>query len=122
MLEPQRTQYALEAIEHNGRSLAGLIDDLLDASRMIAGKVRLNLQPVEVGAVVERAVESVRAVGVEKDIVLTTEIGSGEACVSADPKRLEQIVWNLVANAVDEAKLLAAISRLAAVPPSPGAA
>jgi CheY-like chemotaxis protein len=68
---------------------------------MIAGKVRLNLQPVEVGAVVERAVESVRAVSVEKGIVLTTEIGSGEACVSADPKRLEQIVWNLVANAIE---------------------
>jgi PAS domain S-box-containing protein len=91
---------AIETIQRNARSQAQLIDDLLDVSRIITGKLRLEMQPVEMAEIIQAAVDSIRpaaeAKGIHLEIMLKTEAGF----VSGDPDRLQQIIWNLVSNAV----------------------
>src|SRR5262249_35810946 len=90
----------LEVIERCARSQAQLIEDLLDVSRIVAGKMRLEGRPVRLGPVIEKAVEIVRpaaeARGVRILRVLDTEVGA----VQGDPERLQQVAWNLLSNAV----------------------
>jgi len=90
----------LEAIERNARLQTQLIDDMLDMSRIIAGKVRLEAQVLHPLESIEAAIETIQpaanAKGVAIEKMLTSQVGP----ISADPGRLQQIVWNLLSNAV----------------------
>jgi CheY-like chemotaxis protein/two-component sensor histidine kinase len=77
-----------------------LIDDLLDLSRIMTGKIRLDLQPVSMLDIVQAAVDSARPAADAKDIRLQAILGSSEDVVNADASRLEQVVWNLLTNAI----------------------
>ncbi len=91
---------ALEAIERNASHQARLIDDLLDASRITVGKLRLDATIVEFGQVVESAVQSVLPGATAKGIRLQSICETANVPVFADANRLQQIVWNLLSNAV----------------------
>jgi signal transduction histidine kinase/CheY-like chemotaxis protein len=91
---------ALEIIERNANSQAQLIEDILDFSRIISGKLRINVQPVELATVIEAAADVVRpatdAKGIRLQPILDTKVGP----VSGDPDRLQQVIWNLLSNAI----------------------
>jgi PAS domain S-box-containing protein len=91
---------ALGVIYRNARSQAQLIDDLLDVSRIITGKLRLDARPVDLAAVVEAAVAVVRPAASAKGVQLQAVFDPGVGAVSGDPDRLQQVVWNLLSNAV----------------------
>ncbi len=98
-LEPDRIERALDAIERNAAAQVRLIEDLLDISRIVTGKMRLELRPVKLPAVVEAALDSVRPAAEAKGIRLESVIDP-DAGVLGDPDRLQQIVWNLASNAI----------------------
>lgn len=91
---------ALETIERNARSQVQLIDDLLDISRIITGKIRLNVQTVELLPVIEAAIDTVRPAADAKDIRLQSVLDPAAGPVLGDSERLQQIIWNLLSNAV----------------------
>jgi PAS domain S-box-containing protein len=91
---------ALETIERSARAQSRLIEDLLDVSRIITGKLRLEMSTVDMGLVTRAALASVRPLAEAKGITLTEELGPAEAYVSGDPNRLQQVIWNLLSNAV----------------------
>jgi signal transduction histidine kinase/ActR/RegA family two-component response regulator len=91
---------AVETIERNARSQAKLIEDLLDISRIVSGRLRLNIQPVNLSSVVEAAVDVVRPAANAKEIRLQVLLDSGAGPIAGDPERLLQIIWNLLSNAV----------------------
>jgi len=91
---------ALQTIERNTRMLAQIIDDLLDVSRIISGKLRLDVKPIDLGPVVEAALEAVRPAAAAKHINLDLSLDSTVGAVSGDPGRLQQVVWNLLSNAM----------------------
>lgn len=90
---------ALRVIEQNGRAQARLIEDLVDVSRIVAGKLHLELQPIAVADVVRAAIGSVQPAIDGKDIALAQRLDES-AAVNGDPARLQQVVWNLLSNAV----------------------
>ncbi|HWW75831.1 MAG TPA: ATP-binding protein, partial [Pyrinomonadaceae bacterium] len=91
---------ALETIERNARSQAQLIEDLLDVSRIITGKLRIDVRPVDPNSFIEAAVEAVRPAAEAKGVRLQKVMDTGVVSVSGDPVRLQQVVWNLLSNAV----------------------
>lgn len=94
------TARALETIERNAKSQAQLIEDILDVSRIIRGKLRLNLRPVNLVPVIEAAMDAVRPAAEDKSIQLELVLDPSVDLVSGDPDRLQQIVWNLLTNAL----------------------
>jgi PAS domain S-box-containing protein len=94
-----RTSKGLQSIQRNTRTLAQLVDDLLDVSRMISGKMRLDVTPMDLGGVIDAAVEAVLPAASAKDIVIDVVIDPARTIVG-DPTRLQQAVWNLLSNAV----------------------
>jgi PAS domain S-box-containing protein len=94
------TARAMETIERSARSQAQLVEDLLDVSRIIQGKLRLNVQPVELVSAIQAAFETVRPAAEAKEIRLETEIDPTVGPVAGDSDRLQQVVWNLLANAI----------------------
>jgi PAS domain S-box-containing protein len=99
-LDPERQTRALESVERNTRLLAQLIEDLLDVSRIVSGKLTLELTPTPLVPIVEAAIEAVHHAAVEKRITLDVALADGAVLVAADTTRLQQVVWNLLANAV----------------------
>jgi signal transduction histidine kinase len=100
-LTTERAAQAVETIERNAASLARMIDDLLDVSRVTAGTLRLAPQPVDLVAVAESALDVVKPLAVHKHIQLRLRSGSGSvAPVTGDVDRLHQVIWNLLANAI----------------------
>jgi PAS domain S-box-containing protein len=91
---------ALGIIYRNARSQAQLIDDLLDVSRIITGKLRIEVRPVDLAPVVEAAVAVVRPAASAKRVQLQTVFEPGTGLIAGDPERLQQVVWNLLSNAV----------------------
>lgn len=91
---------ALEAIIRNANAQVQLIDDLLDVSRVTAGKMRLEVQSIDLKAVIEAALDAVRPAAAAKEIRLQRVLDSGAMPMLADPARLQQVVWNLLMNAV----------------------
>jgi PAS domain S-box-containing protein len=91
---------ALESIVRNARAQRRLIDDLLDISRIITGKLRLNVRPVELAPIIEAVVDGVRPAADAGRIHLRATLDSGTGPVSGDPDRLQQIIWNLLTNAI----------------------
>ncbi|SNT32456.1 MHYT domain-containing protein, NO-binding membrane sensor [Noviherbaspirillum humi] len=90
----------LETIERNARAQAQLIDDLLDMSRILSGKIRIEMQRVDLAACVAAALETVRPAAMAKSIRLQAELAPNAGTVSGDPNRLQQVLWNLLSNAV----------------------
>jgi signal transduction histidine kinase len=93
-------QRGLDAIERNAQTQRRLIEDLLDVSRIVTGRFRIDRQTVQLASVVERALEAIRLQADEKNVGVQTMIESPELLVAGDPMRLEQVVSNLAANAV----------------------
>ena len=91
---------ALETIERNAKAQSQLIDELLDVSRIVTGKLRLDTRPVELGRVIEAAVESVRPAARAKKIRLEVELEPLGGPLIGDAGRLQQVAWNLLSNAV----------------------
>jgi CheY-like chemotaxis protein len=90
----------LETIERNARAQARLVDDLLDMSRIISGKVRLEVQAIDPASFVEAALETVGPAAQVKNIVLGKSLDPGAGAITGDPNRLQQVMWNLLSNAV----------------------
>ena len=98
--DEKTTARALETIDRNTKSLAQLIEDVLDVSRIITGKLRLNMSPVELGSVIEAVIETVLPAAEAKNIQIEPRLDSGIDSVLGDANRLQQVFWNLLANAV----------------------
>jgi PAS domain S-box-containing protein len=90
----------VDIIERNARLQAQLIEDLLDVSRIISGKLRLTVLALELAPIIEAAVDSVRPAADAKDIRILMLLDSRAGLISGDPDRLQQVVWNLLSNAV----------------------
>jgi signal transduction histidine kinase len=91
---------ALESIERNAQAQAVLINDLLDVSRVMSGKLRLDVQTIDLGAIVAAALDAVRPAVQAKEIDLRVSLQPIAGEVQGDPDRLQQVVWNLLSNAV----------------------
>jgi PAS domain S-box-containing protein len=96
----EATERGLEAIVRNANAQVQLIDDLLDISRVITGKMRLDVRSVDLRTVIEAALDSVRPAAVAKDIRVQTVLDPRAGPITGDPDRLQQVVWNLLMNAV----------------------
>jgi signal transduction histidine kinase len=90
----------LDAIQRNAQLQARLVDDLLDISRVVSGKLRIDREPVDLSNVVESAAETVRADAAARSVELEVALPARPVIVQGAPIRLQQIVWNLLANAV----------------------
>lgn len=99
-LDPPSFGRAARSIERNTKVLSQLIQDLLDVSRIVAGKLRLDVRPQNVAALVYAAMETVRAAAEAKGVALLWELTAENDLVSADPARLQQVFWNLLSNAI----------------------
>ncbi|MBW4678548.1 MAG: PAS domain S-box protein [Microcoleus vaginatus WJT46-NPBG5] len=91
---------ALETIERNARLQTQLVEDLLDVSRILRGKTRLNVMPVNVVSTIEGALDTMRPAAEAKAIKIERLLDPTVGLISADPGRLQQIVWNLLSNAI----------------------
>jgi signal transduction histidine kinase/CheY-like chemotaxis protein len=99
-MERQVRDRGLEAIERNAHAQVQLIDDLLDVSRIVTGKLRLEVRPIDVAAVMDRALDAVRPAAEAKGVRLQTVVDPRAAPIMGDPDRLQQVVWNLLINAI----------------------
>jgi PAS domain S-box-containing protein len=98
-LDTEGTARALETIERNARLQEQLIADILDVSRIITGKLRLDVRPIELAVLVEAAADSIRPAAEAKGIAVDLSIAF-RGRVTGDPDRLQQVIWNLLTNAV----------------------
>ncbi len=98
--DPADLEQGLDAIQRNARAQTQLIEDLLDMSRIISGKVRLDVQLTDLAGVVDAAVDSSRPAADAKSIRLRKIVDPRAGPVSGDPTRLQQVVWNLLSNAI----------------------
>jgi PAS domain S-box-containing protein len=99
-LTPANAERAVETIYRNAKSQAQLVADLLDVSRIISGKLRLDVRPVDLLNIVNAAIDSIRPAVDAKGIRLQTMLDPAAGPISGDADRLQQIVWNLLTNAV----------------------
>jgi signal transduction histidine kinase/ActR/RegA family two-component response regulator len=99
-LPAEEAAKGLEIIERNARQQGQLISDLLDVSRIVTGKLHLDAQEVDLGAIVETTVEGIRATAESKGVRLECMLGQISGELVGDPVRLQQIAWNLLSNAV----------------------
>jgi PAS domain S-box-containing protein len=100
LLTDQKRDRAMDTVERNVTSLTQIVEDVLDVSRIISGKLRLNVQAVDLAPVVENAVETVRPAADAKGVRLVAILDPRAEAVSGDPERLQQILWNVLSNAV----------------------
>ena len=97
--EPSRNR-AVNTIEHNAQIQAKLIEDILDVSQIVSGKLRLDLRPVQLPAIIDAAIETIRPAAEAKGVRMEREIDADRCSVEGDSARLEQVVGNLLSNAV----------------------
>ena len=100
VIPPTERERALATIERNALAQARLIDDLLDVSRAISGKLRLERRPVNVAEIVRAAIDTVTPAVDAKGIRLLTTIDEAAGVIVADPDRVQQVIWNLLSNAI----------------------
>ena len=94
------TTRAMQTIERSAKSQAQLVEDLLDVSRIIQGKLRLNVRPVELISAIESAIETVRPAAEAKEIRIQSVLDPSAGLVAGDFDRLQQVVWNLLSNGI----------------------
>jgi signal transduction histidine kinase len=99
-MDDARRARALETIERNAKLQQKIVEDLLDVSRIIAGQLRLDREPMPFRPVVESAIESVRPAAAAKRIRMTVELDDDPAIIIGDQARLQQVVWNLLSNSI----------------------
>jgi signal transduction histidine kinase len=99
-LDAEKTEFALETIERNAKLQTQMIEDLLDVTRIMRGKVSLTMTPVNLRTTIEAAIETVRLTAEAKSIQIQTDLDPAVEPVMGDPTRLQQVVWNLLSNAV----------------------
>ena len=99
-LTPSHAERAVETIYRNAKSQAQLVADLLDVSRIISGKLRLDVRAVDLLYIVNAAIDSIRPAAEAKNIRLQTMLDPAAGPISGDADRLQQVVWNLLTNAV----------------------
>ena len=99
-LSSDKVVKAVETIERNARALGRLVEDLLDVSRIMTGKVHVQMQPVVAAKVIDAAVASAQHMADAKGVALQVVVDSRSSAVLGDADRLQQVVWNLVSNAV----------------------
>lgn len=100
MLPPEKRQKAIDTISRNATSLTQIVEDVLDISRIISGKIRLNVQPVDLPTVARNAIDAIAPAADAKGVRLETVLDPHAAPISGDPERLQQVLWNLLSNAV----------------------
>jgi signal transduction histidine kinase/CheY-like chemotaxis protein len=100
MLAGDKLTRGLETLERNANWLTQIIEDVLDVSRIVAGKIRLDVQPVQLPLIIDNAVATVQPAADAKGVRIQTLVDFGVGPISGDPDRLQQVLWNLLANAV----------------------
>jgi signal transduction histidine kinase/CheY-like chemotaxis protein len=100
LLSGDQLERGLETVERNARWLTQIVEDVLDVSRIVSGKIRLDVQPVDLAGVIDNSVSTVQPAADAKGVKLHALIDPRAAPVSGDPDRLQQVVWNLLSNAV----------------------
>ncbi|HKQ73239.1 MAG TPA: ATP-binding protein [Blastocatellia bacterium] len=98
--DDQQIARVAETVENSGKAQLRLIEDLLDTARIVSGKMKLETRPVELVDVISSALNTVRPAADSKGIVIVTDLDPEAGQITGDPGRLEQIVWNLVSNAI----------------------
>jgi PAS domain S-box-containing protein len=99
-LDGVRRRRGVETIERNSVAMARMIEDVLDVSRIISGKMRLELKVVQLSSVVEAAVEAIRPAAEAKSVAISASVDHSCCPILGDPTRLQQVIWNLLSNAV----------------------
>lgn len=100
VLAPDKVERGLETLERNATWLTQIVEDVLDVSRIVSGKIRLDVQPVELTLIIDNAVATVQPAADAKGVRVQAMVDPRIGPVSGDPGRLQQVVWNLVSNAV----------------------
>jgi len=100
IMKDDRKEQALETLERNATSLTQMVEDVLDVSRIAAGKIRLHIQPVDLATVLRDALATITPAADSKGVRLEPILEAHAGPVSGDPDRLQQVVWNLLSNAV----------------------
>ena len=100
VVRAERQPNAIETIERNATSLAQIVEDVLDISRIVSGKIRLDVQSVDVPEIVRNAIEAVTPAADAKGVRLESVLDPRASPISGDPERLQQVLWNLLSNAV----------------------
>ena len=98
-LDEGQTTRAVEVIDRNAKAQSQIVADVLDVSRIVMGKLRLDVRPVDLATVVEEALDTLRPAAAAKEIHIEASLEGGGR-VSGDPDRLQQVIWNLVSNAI----------------------
>ena len=98
--DTDEVKQGVDVIRRNARVQTQLIEDLLDMSRIISGKIRLEVQRLDIAKVIHEAMESVRPTAEAKGVLLQSTLGTVDRKVAGDPARLQQVVWNLLSNAI----------------------
>ena len=99
-LDADGKSHAVEVIERNAAAQRQIIEDLLDVSRIVTGKLRISTQPVDLLLVIHAAIDAVRPAAEAKEIKIVMHVEAPDVIVKADIERLQQVFWNLLANAV----------------------
>jgi len=100
IVAPEKQQKAIETIERNAASLTQIVEDVLDISRIVSGKIRLHVQPADLPEIVRSAIDALTPAADAKGVRLEAMLDPEAAPVSGDPERLQQVLWNLLSNAV----------------------
>lgn len=99
-LDAEGATHAVEVIERNAAAQRQIIEDLLDVSRIVTGKLRISTQPVDLLLIIHAAIDAIQPAAEAKEIKIATHVAAPDAIVRADDDRLQQVFWNLLANAV----------------------
>ncbi len=99
-LDEAGVTHAVEVIERNAAAQRQIIEDLLDVSRIVSGKVRISTQPVDLLLIIHAAIDAIQPAAEAKEIMIGMHVSAPDAIVRADDERLQQVFWNLLANAV----------------------
>jgi signal transduction histidine kinase/ActR/RegA family two-component response regulator len=99
-VDDELRQRALETIERSARTQAQLIEDLLDMARAVSGKLKLEVRPVDLGDVINAALDVMRPAAEAKSIDLQMHLHAKDDIITGDPDRLQQVIWNLLSNAI----------------------